>query len=42
MTTDAAGARTGGWTVREGGVSYAQIQFGHRVAYVSLEDVDVT
>lgn len=35
MTTDAAGARTGEWTVLEGGVSYAQIQFGHRIMYVS-------
>ncbi|GIH02924.1 hypothetical protein Rhe02_09910 [Rhizocola hellebori] len=42
MTTDASGARTGGWTVRAGGASYAQIQFGHRVMFVSLDDVDVT
>jgi hypothetical protein len=42
MTTDAAGARTGAWKVLEGGVSYAQIQFGHRVMYVNLNDVDIT
>jgi hypothetical protein len=33
------GSSPGDWTVIRGRLRYAQIQFGHRVAYVNLDDV---
>jgi hypothetical protein len=33
------GSDPGDWTVVRGGSRYAQIQFGHRIAYVNLDDV---
>jgi hypothetical protein len=29
------------WTVIRGNMTYVQIQFGHRIAYVNLDDVDI-
>ncbi|MBB5869078.1 hypothetical protein F4553_002457 [Allocatelliglobosispora scoriae] len=36
-----AGTSPGDWTVISGTTKYAQIQFGHRIAYVNLADVDI-
>ncbi len=35
------GSSPGDWTVIEGGMRYVQIQFGHRIMYVNLDDVDI-
>ncbi|BFU43324.1 N-acetylmuramoyl-L-alanine amidase [Krasilnikovia sp. MM14-A1004] len=40
-TTTFDGSRPGDWTVIRGALRYVQIQFGHRVMFVDLADVDV-
>jgi N-acetylmuramoyl-L-alanine amidase len=36
-----AGTNPGDWTVISGDMKYIQIQFGHRIAFVNADDVDV-
>jgi hypothetical protein len=36
-----AGTSPGDWTVIRGQLQYVQIQFGHRVMFVNLDDVDI-
>jgi hypothetical protein len=36
-----AGTNPGDWTVIRGDTQYVQIQFGHRVMYVNVDDVDI-
>ena len=36
------GSRPGDWTVIRGTLRYVQIQFGHRIAFVNADDVDVS
>ena len=35
------GSSPGDWTVIRGKNRYVQVQLGHRIAYVNLDDVDV-
>jgi hypothetical protein len=35
------GSSPGDWTVIRGTTKYVQIQFGHRIAFVNLDDVDI-
>ncbi|HEX6500956.1 MAG TPA: peptidoglycan recognition family protein [Micromonosporaceae bacterium] len=35
------GSSPGDWTVVRGGITYVQVQFGHRIMFVNLDDVDV-
>jgi hypothetical protein len=35
------GSSPGDWTVIRGNQKYVQIQFGHRIAFVNLDDVDI-
>ncbi|HEX5594463.1 MAG TPA: N-acetylmuramoyl-L-alanine amidase, partial [Micromonosporaceae bacterium] len=39
--TTFAGTSPGDWTVISGDMTYVQIQFGHRMMYVNLDDVDI-
>jgi hypothetical protein len=36
-----AGTSPGDWTVIRGDMKYVQIQFGHRIMFVNLDDVDI-
>jgi hypothetical protein len=35
------GSSPGDWTVISGNLRYVQVQFGHRIMFVNLDDVDV-
>jgi N-acetylmuramoyl-L-alanine amidase-like protein len=35
------GSRPGDWTVISGSMRYVQVQFGHRVMFVNVDDVDI-